>query len=122
MRTMNGTMSNVREDTKTTDDCVLIAPAEVLAAVDTLALQIGSVLETWPEPRPASGLVVCLPGMSVPELPPGWAGVWARPETPPVGAWVPLPGIAAADSQALAHALRAADAWRRERLQSAQHA
>src|SRR6266508_3727584 len=50
------------------------------------------------------------------------AGVWARPETPPGGAWVPLPGTAAADPQALAQALRAADAWRRERLQFAQHA
>jgi len=60
--------------------------------------------------------------MPVHELPPGWAGVWARPEAPPAGAWVPLPGGAIADPQALAQALRAADAWRRERLQFSQQA
>ena len=41
MRTMSGAMSDVREDAKATDACVLIAPAEVMAAVDALAL------ETW---------------------------------------------------------------------------
>ena len=122
MSIMSDAISDVREDAQASTACVLIAPSEIRAAMGVLALEFGSVLDTLPEPLPASGLVVCLPGMSIPELPPGWAGVWARPETPPVGAWVPLPGVAAADPQALAQALRAADAWRRERWQFAQHA
>ena len=100
---------------------VLIAPAELLATVDTLKLKLESMQETFPEPLPVSGLVVCLPGMPIPVLPPGWAGVWARPEIPPAGAWVPLPDVAVTDPQALGQALRAADAWRRERAQFSQH-
>src|SRR5437016_5559385 len=100
---------------------VLIAPAEIMAVVDALNLELGSRRETFPEPLPASGLVVCLPGMPVPVLPPGWAGVWARPELPPAGAWVPLPDGPATDPRALGQALRAADAWRRERAQFSQH-
>jgi HD-GYP domain-containing protein (c-di-GMP phosphodiesterase class II) len=119
---MSGTISNMREDVQASTACVLIAPSEIGAAMGVLALEFGSVLDTLPEPLPASGLVVCLPGMSIPELPLGWAGVWARPETPPGGAWVPLPGTAATDPQALVQALRAADAWRRERMQFAQQA
>src|SRR5262245_29278220 len=101
---------------------VLIAPAEVMAVVDTLHLELGSMRETFPEALPASGLVVCLPDMPIPVLPPGWAGVWARPEIPPAGAWVPLPDVAVTDPQALGQALRAADAWRRERAQFSRHA
>ena len=101
---------------------VLIAPAEVMAVVDALNLELGSMQETFPEPLPASGLVVCLPGMPIPVLPPGWAGVWVRPELPPAGAWVPLPDVAVTDPQALEQALWAADAWRRERAQLSQHA
>jgi HD-GYP domain-containing protein (c-di-GMP phosphodiesterase class II) len=101
---------------------VLIAPAEIMAVVDTLNLGLESVRETFPEPPPASGLVVCLPGRPVPALPPGWAGVWARPGIPPAGAWVPLPDSAVTEPQALGQALRAADAWRRERVQFSQHA
>jgi HD-GYP domain-containing protein (c-di-GMP phosphodiesterase class II) len=101
---------------------VLIAPAEILANVDALKLALGSLWETFPEPLPANGLVVCLSGMPIPILPPGWAGVWARPERPPAGAWVPLPDVAVTDLQALGQALRAADAWRRERAQFSQHA
>src|SRR5215475_7531837 len=101
---------------------VLIAPAEAMAVVDALNLALGSRQETFPELPPASGLVVCLSGMPIPALPPGWAGVWARPEIPPAGAWVPLPDVASTDPQALGQALRAADAWRRERAQFSQHA
>jgi len=122
MSTMSGAISDVGANAQASTACVLIAPSEIRAAVGALALEFGSVLDTLPESLPASGLMVCLPGMSIPELPPGWAGVWARPETPPGGAWIPLPGAAAADPQALAQALRAADTWRRERWQFAQHA
>ena len=101
---------------------VFIAPAEVMAVVDAINLELGSRRETFPELPPASGLVVCLPGMPIPVLPPGWAGVWARPEIPPAGAWVPLAHVAITDPQALGQAVRAADAWRRERTQFSQHA
>src|SRR5215468_11253229 len=101
---------------------VLIAPAEAMAVVDALNLALGSRQETFPELPPASGLVVCLPRMPIPVLPPGWAGVWARPEIPPAGAWVPLAHAAVTDPQALGQAVRAADAWRRERTQFSQHA
>jgi len=120
MRTTSYAMSDGIEDASVTP--VLIAPAAVMAVVDALNLELGSMRETFPEPLPASGLVVCLPGMSIPVLPPGWAGVWARPEIPPAGAWVPLPDVAVTDPQALGQALRAADAWRRERAQFSQHA
>ena len=100
---------------------VLIAPAEVMAVVDALNLALGSMQETFSEPLPASGLVLCVPGMPIPVLPLCWAGVWARPEIPPPGAWVPLPEVAVTDPQALGQALRAADAWRSERAQFSQH-
>jgi HD-GYP domain-containing protein (c-di-GMP phosphodiesterase class II) len=92
-----------------------------MAVVDILKLELGPIRDTFPEPLPASGLVLCLPGMPIPPLPSGWAGVWARPESPPAGAWIPLPDAAITDAQALAQALRAADAWRRERAQFSQH-
>src|SRR4029453_14167447 len=101
---------------------VLIAPAEIMAVVDALNLELGSMRETFPEPLPTSGLVVCLPGMPIPILPQGWAGVWVRPEIPPAGAWVPPPASAVTDPQAFGQALRAANAWRRERAQFSQHA
>jgi HD-GYP domain-containing protein (c-di-GMP phosphodiesterase class II) len=115
-------MSDAVEEAVVTASCVLVAPSAVMAAVQALNLDLGSVLETFPEPLPVSGLVVCVPEMPVHDLPPGWAGVWARSEPPPAGAWVPLPGAAASDPQALGQALRAADAWRRERLQLSQQA
>jgi hypothetical protein len=120
MHTTSYAISDGSEDASATP--VLIAPAEVMAVVDALNLELGSMQETFPEPLPASGLVVCLPGMPVPVLPPGWAGVWARSEIPPAGAWVPLPDVAVTDPLALGQALRAADAWRRERVQFSQHA
>jgi HD-GYP domain-containing protein (c-di-GMP phosphodiesterase class II) len=120
MHTTNDAMSAGIEEASGTP--VLIAPAEVMAVVDALNLELGSMQETFPEPLPASGLVVCLPGMPIPVLPPGWAGVWVRPELPPAGAWVPLPDVAVTDPQALEQALWAADAWRRERAQFSQHA
>nr|ARR75622.1 hypothetical protein [uncultured bacterium] len=123
MSTLSCSISDVREDARAAPAGMLIAPSEVVTAVGTLALDFSSVLETLPEtPLPASGLVVCLPGMAIPELPLGWAGVWARPETPPGGAWVPLAGAALTDPQALVQALRAAETWRRERVQLAQQA
>ena len=111
MRTTSDAIAGGIEDVR--DAPVLIAPAEIKAVVEALNLNLGSLRDTLPEPLPASGLVVCLPGMPVPVLPPGWAGVWARPEIPPAGAWVPLPDVAVTDPQALGQALRAADAWRR---------
>src|SRR4030095_10007638 len=120
MHTTSYAMSGGIEDASVTP--VLIAPAEVMAIVDALNLELGSMRETFPEPLPASGLVVCLSGMAIPALPPGWVGVWVRPEIPPRGGWVPLPDSAVTDPQALGHALRAADAWRRERAQFSQHA
>jgi len=122
MSTMSCAIPGALEYTVVTPSCVLMAPSEVIAAMRALNLEYENVLETFSEPLPASGLMVCLPDMPVHELPPGWAGVWARPEAPPAGAWVPLPGGAIADPQALAQALRAADAWRRERLQFSQQA
>jgi len=103
MRPTSYAMSDGIEDASVTP--VLIAPAAVMAVVDALNLELGSRRETFPEPLPASGLVVCLPGMPIPVLPPGWAGVWARPEIPPAGAWVPLPDVAVTDPQALGHGL-----------------
>src|SRR5688500_16485164 len=120
MHTTNYAMSDGSEDARAIP--VLILPAEVMAVVDALNLELGNMQETFPEPLPASGLIVCLPGMPIPVLPPAWAGVWARPEIPPAGAWVPLPEVAVTDPQALGQALRAADAWRRERAQFSQHA
>ena len=79
MHTTSYVMSDGIEDASAIP--VLIAPAEVMAVVDALNLELGSMRETFPEPLPASGLVVCLPGMPIPVLPPCWAGVWARPET-----------------------------------------
>src|SRR5262245_2188693 len=122
MSTMSYAIPGALEQTMDTSSCVLMAPSEVMAVMRSLNLEYETVLETCPEPLPASGLVVCLPDMPVHPLPPGWAGVWARPEAPPAGAWVPLPGVALVDPQALAQALRAADAWRRERVQFAQQA
>lgn len=122
MSSMSCAIPGAPEHTVDTSSCVLMAPSEVMATMRALNLEYERVLETLPEPPPASGLVVCLPDMPVHTLPPGWAGVWARPEAPPAGAWVPLPGVAISDPQALAQALRAADAWRRERLQFVQQA
>lgn len=99
---------------------VLVAPADVLAVVATLALSYGRGVVTLPEPLPVSGLVVCVPEMRCSPLPSGWAGVWARSERPPAGAWIPLPPAAVADPQALEQALLAAETWRRERWAFAQ--
>src|SRR5262245_19435981 len=120
MHTTSSVMSAGIEDASVIP--VLIAPAEIRAVVDALNLELGSRQETFPELPPASGLVVCLLGMPIPVLPPGWAGVWARPGIPPAGAWVPLTHVAVTDPQAVGQALRAADAWRRERAQFSQHA
>lgn len=122
MSTISHTMSDAVARTAATTSCVLVVPSAVRAAMETLALEQSRVLDALPEPLPASGLVVCLPGMPISELPSGWAGVWARPEPPPPGAWVPLPEVAVTDPHALAQALRAADAWRRERFQFSQQA
>ena len=85
MHTTSYAMSDGSEDASATP--VLIAPAEVMAVVDALNLELGA----WQNVSelPASGLVVCLPG--VPYSPPGWAGVWARSEIPPAGTLGPTP-------------------------------
>src|SRR5262252_5228521 len=83
MHAMSDGSADALEDTVATLTCVLIAPSEVSAALRALNLEYESVAHTLPEPLPASGLVVCVPGMPVYTLPPGWAGVWARPEAPP---------------------------------------
>ena len=114
-------IADVIADTNATSANVLIVPSAVIAVAETLKLELGSIRDTFPEPLPASGLVLCVPGMPIPPLTSGWAGVWARPESPPAGAWVPLSNVAVTDPQALEQALRAADAWRRERVQFSQH-
>lgn len=104
------------ENHETGGSCPLIAPPEVgvVAAMAGLAMQyVGTV---FPEPLPKSGVLVCLPGTPSYPLPPGWCGVWAHTEPPLDGPWIPLPAAMATDPQALGQALRAADAWRRERL------
>ncbi len=121
MRSTSNAISDISADTSAAPASVLIVPSEVMPVVATLKLALGSILDTFPEPLPASGLAICLPGMPIPPLPSGWAGVWARPESPPAGAWIPLPDVAVTDPQALEQALRAADAWRRERAQFSQH-
>src|SRR5215831_1676632 len=122
MHTMSDGSADALEDTVATLACVLIAPSEVSTALRALNLEYESVVDTLPEPLPASGLMVCVPGMPVYTLPPGWAGVWARPEAPPSGAWIPLPEAAVSDPRSLRQALQAADAWRRERIQLLQQA
>src|SRR5262245_1482542 len=107
MRSTNAPIADVSADASATPASVLIVPSEVMAVVDVLKLELGSIRDTFPEPLPASGLVLCLPGTPILSLPSGWAGVWARPESPPAGAWVPLPDRAITDAQALAQALRA---------------
>jgi len=94
MRSTSNARSDVIADTSAPAASVLIVPSEVMAVVDALQLELGSILDTFPEPLPASGLVLCLPGMPIPPLLSGWAGVWARPESPPAGAWIPLPDAA----------------------------
>ena len=121
MRSTRNAISDISADTSAAPASVLIVPSEVMPVVATLKLALGSILDTFPEPLPASGLAICLPGMPIPPLPSGWAGVWARSESPPAGAWIPLPDVAVTDPQALEQALRAADAWRRERAQFSQH-
>ena len=79
MHTTSYAMSDGSEDASVTP--VLIVPAEIMAVVDALKLELGSMRETFPEPLPASGLVVCLPGMPIPVLPPGWASMGASRDT-----------------------------------------
>lgn len=100
--------------------CTLIAPRALMATLRTLNVPDQALSATWPVPLPASGLVLCLADMPVPTLPPGWAGVWARPEMPPAGPWIPLPPLQATDPLALRHALQAANTWRREHLHFSQ--
>ena len=52
MHTTSYAMSDGSEDASATP--VLIAPAEVMAVVDALNLELGSMQETFPEPLPAS--------------------------------------------------------------------
>lgn len=120
MPTISYAMSDVGEDVRAMTACMLIAPSEVMAAVGAIDLEFESILATPSVSLPVSGLIVCVPGMAVPALPQGWAGVWARPEAPPAGAWIPLTLAAVTDPQLLGPALRAADTWRRERLRFSQ--
>ncbi|MBM3224152.1 MAG: GAF domain-containing protein [Candidatus Tectomicrobia bacterium] len=115
-------MADVLGDMGTDCPCVLIAPPEAMAAVRALQSAPDLVCSAWSEPTPPSGLVICGPETPVPALPPGWAGVWARCGLPPGGAWIPLDPAALHDVHALGAALRAADGWRRERVQFSQQA
>ena len=97
-------------------NCFLVAPPEVVQMASTAGLPVRHSAETIPAPPPASGLLVCLAHHTPQHLPPGWAGVWARADVPPPGAWVPLPPHVATDLEALKRAIWTAERWRRERL------
>jgi HD-GYP domain-containing protein (c-di-GMP phosphodiesterase class II) len=99
-----------------TDGCFLVAPAEIVTMAVGSGIEVIGTAESIPHPAPASGLVVCLAQYSPQELPPGWTGVWARHDSPPNGAWIPLPPLSPTDADGFARALKAAERWRRERL------
>ena len=120
MRTVRDTVTEGSTHAQESYSVALIAPVDVLATLGTLDQCFGHGSPVMPEPAPATGVIFCVPPMRLTALPSGWAGVWARPEPPPAGAWVPLPLAALTDPQALGHALQAADTWRRERLQFSQ--
>ena len=81
--------------------CLLVAPPEVVEVAYNLGIEFTDVSAYLPVPPPSYGLVVCLPHFLVEALPSGWTGVWACPETPPPGSWVPVPVQFATDAQAL---------------------
>lgn len=103
-------------DVMGTTACFLVVPEGVDIIACDIGLQCVGMATALPEPPPASGILVCCADTEAQSLPPGWVGVWARAETPPPGAWVPLPPEAATDTQALGRALQTADMWRQERL------
>jgi hypothetical protein len=107
------TMQCVINDDPGADDCLLVAPPEVVAVACTAGIEFTDVAAELPGSPPASGLFVCLPHSQVCELPPGWVGVWARPEALPQGRWVPLSASAVTHHHAFGPALQTADAWRR---------
>ena len=96
--------------------CFLVAPVEVVAIALAAGLQVTATAETVPEPPPTSGVLVCLAGYARSQLPAGWTGVWARPDVPPPGAWIPLPANTSLDAEAFRCALWSAEMWRRERF------
>ena len=98
------------------DGFFLVAPPEIATIAEGMELIPAGVGQTLPVPSPPSGILVCRPGEAVQELPYAWTGIWARPETPPNGAWVPLPVVALTDPHAVEQALRTAQQWRLERL------
>jgi hypothetical protein len=95
--------------------CLLVAPDEMLSAAQASGL-FHQVCDTIPTPNPGSGIFICGPGSGVQDLPFTWIGVWARHETPPTGAWIPLPVTAIQNSLAIGQALHTAEQWRQERL------
>jgi HD-GYP domain-containing protein (c-di-GMP phosphodiesterase class II) len=99
-------------------DCLLVAPPEAVAVAYAIGLPFVAVSTHLPEPPPLNGIVVCLPDTApILTLPSDWTGVWARPEPPPPGPWVPLPVSAISDTEAFGRALQTADAWRCDRRQ-----
>ncbi|MGE3541526.1 MAG: HD-GYP domain-containing protein [Candidatus Tectimicrobiota bacterium] len=122
MSTMHGTMPQVREQMPDPIACVLVAPGASLATLQASQLAFTHIVATFPEPLPPTGLVLCLPATPLTTLPAGWAGVWARAEAPPAGAWIPLPPLVAQEPQALRQALQAANTWRCEHLRFSQQA
>jgi HD-GYP domain-containing protein (c-di-GMP phosphodiesterase class II) len=96
--------------------CFLVAPCEVVAIALAAGLQVTATAETLPEPPPTSGVIVCLVHTAVCALPTGWTGVWARPDGPPCGAWIPLPANTPLDAEVFRSALWSAELWRRERF------
>ncbi|MEE8290001.1 MAG: HD domain-containing phosphohydrolase [Candidatus Tectomicrobia bacterium] len=95
--------------------CLLVAPPEVVEVAYNLGIEFTDVSAYLPVPPPSYGLVVCLPNFLVEALPSGWTGVWACPEAPPPGSWVPVPVQFATDLQALGRALQTAATWLQER-------
>jgi hypothetical protein len=99
-------------------DCLLVAPPEAVVVAYAIGLPFVAVSTDLPEPPPLNGIVVCLPDTApILTLPSDWTGVWARPEPPPPGPWVPLPVSAISDNEAFCRALQTADAWRCDRRQ-----
>lgn len=94
----------------------LVVPPGMQLALHKSGLRPTALFDKIPIPNPNSGIIICGPTSSVQILPDAWIGIWARPETPPEGTWIPLPIAALDDPQAVGLALRSAEQWRQERL------
>jgi HD-GYP domain-containing protein (c-di-GMP phosphodiesterase class II) len=108
--------SSTSVKTTSYDGLCLVMPPRMQKAIDASGLCPAVVLDNIPNAHYSSGIFICVPDSTVRSLPDAWVGVWARQETPPEGAWIPLPVVALNDPQAVAQALRSAELWRQERV------